>query len=291
MLGELRAMLRYERSGGGGGYLKGRRGAEAAVSSRGRRARPAPPPSLPHGGRRPAAGAGPAPPPPRPAALPANGGRTPQAAPPAPGAQAGLGPGPGPATARAAEGPQGPRARLGSPRPGLGPGPGRARPQRLPPALREGGRAAPLGALGALGRDRASGGLFPMRRSGGGGGVTPRSLCLFVVVVSVCFRHGGRPGGWSRHRFVGEGSRLRPGPSESHWKGRSPDCLVSGEGAGAAGSECSCGPRHAQRPCRQAPPAWPVRPGLPGEDSCHQWGKGVRQGASLNRSPLPPQCF
>ncbi|XP_029880820.1 collagen alpha-1(I) chain-like isoform X2 [Aquila chrysaetos chrysaetos] len=152
MLGELRATLRYERSGGGGGYLKGRRGAEAAVSSRGRRARPAPPPSLPHGGRRPEAGAEPAPPPPRPAALPANGGRTPQAA-PLPAAQAG----PGPATARAAEGPQGPRARLGAPRPG------RAPPQRLPSALREGGRAAPLGALGALGRDRASGGLFPMR--------------------------------------------------------------------------------------------------------------------------------
>lgn len=55
---------------------------------------------------------------------------------------------PAPAAARVAEGPQGPRARLGSPRPGLGAGlgragpgwAGRASPQRLPLSLDRGER-------------------------------------------------------------------------------------------------------------------------------------------------------
>ncbi|XP_069646562.1 collagen alpha-1(I) chain-like [Haliaeetus albicilla] len=232
-------------------------------------------------GRRPAAGAEPAPPrsPPRRAA----GEWRPDTS----GGAAGPGPGPGPATARAAEGPQGPRARLGSPRPGLGPGPGRGPPQRLPSALREGerrlsGRPAPSGGTVPPAAFSPCGGL-------GGGCYTsfplPFFCCCFVLFSS------WRPARWLVSLpLCGRGVEAAAWPPREPLEG-SPGCLVSGEGAGAAGSECPCGPRHAERPCPRAPPAWPLRPGLPGEHGCHPWGKGVRQGASLDCSPLPPQRF
>lgn len=98
MLGELNATLRCQP---GGGYLKGRRGAEAAASCRESRARPGPGSSLPAGpGRSRSERSGARPPPPSsrpPLAPPANGRRTPQA--PSP---------PRPAPPRGAAGPPGP---------------------------------------------------------------------------------------------------------------------------------------------------------------------------------------
>lgn len=101
MRAELTATLRCEENGSRGGrYLKGHGGPGAAASWRGRRAGPFRlllPLGAENGGGLPA---------PRspPAAGPANGRGTPRA-----GSAR-----PGPARARAAEGPQGPQARLGA---------------------------------------------------------------------------------------------------------------------------------------------------------------------------------
>lgn len=108
----------------------------------------------------------------------------------------------------------------------------------------------------------------------------------FFVVVWVCFRHGGRPGGWSRHRFVGEGSRLRPGPSESHWKGPQPaSSLVRGLAPRGAGAPA--GPA-----AHSAPAARHLRLGLSGLGSqgrtaatsgVGEFGRGPRSAVPLFR--------
>lgn len=108
----------------------------------------------------------------------------------------------------------------------LGPGPGRARPQWLPSALREGERRL-------SGRSPPSGGTVPPAPFSVcrfGGFYTSFPLLYFVGFFFFFLHHGGWTGGWSRYLFLGEGSRLQPGPPESHWVLRClvPETMVTG---------------------------------------------------------------
>lgn len=163
---------------------------------------------------------------------------------------------PAPAAARVAEGPQGPRARLGSPRPGLGAGlgragpgwAGRASPQRLPLSLDRGERRR-------SGRSPARAG--PRLRRPLSPRVTPGVFYTSFRLLDFGFflRHGGWTGGWSRCLSLGGGSGRQRGPSERHWRGspgppaaavpRQPGLQVPGLGSlarsGSPGGERSAG--------------------------------------------------
>lgn len=234
MLGELRATLRYERGGGGDGCLKGRRGAEAAVSFR--------PRLLPSPG-----GRGSAAEPARPAAFSAPPRRR----------RMGAGhlrrchrPGPGPPRWGLRRGRRAPGREWGvcAAWPRAWAWAGRAAVASLSP---EGGGPAPFGAPAAIRRDRAAG---PFPHASLWGFYTSFPLLYFGVWVRgffFFFHHGGWTGAWSHHLFLGEGSR----PPLEALEGSSGHLVPRDDGDGdVAAPQCRCPP---------AAGAWCARPGRP----------------------------